>query len=96
VGRNIGVEVTNNLKPAAHCYKAVRTAQAVLGQLSSAFHNRETYIYQALKIRRKKVPSKHTYGVQNQAWPWRLEKGNRSDLAGARGQGTTNGADPSA
>ena len=41
VERNIGVMVTNTLKPSAQCAKAARTAQAVLGQISRAFYYRD-------------------------------------------------------
>ncbi len=37
-GRDIGVEVTDNLKPGTKCSKAARIAQAVLGQISRVFH----------------------------------------------------------
>ena len=36
--RDLGVVTTANAKPAAQCAKAARTAQAVLGQISRAFH----------------------------------------------------------
>ena len=43
--RDIGVIVTDNLKPAAQCSKAARTAQAVLGQISRAFHYRDRHVF---------------------------------------------------
>jgi ribonucleases P/MRP protein subunit RPP40 len=39
--RDIGVIITNNLKPAKQCAKAAATARAVLGQISRAFHFRD-------------------------------------------------------
>ena len=45
VERNIGVMVTNTLKPSAQCAKAARTAQAVLGQISRAFHYRDCHVF---------------------------------------------------
>jgi hypothetical protein len=39
--RDIGVTVSNNLKPSAQCAKAAGTARAVLGQISRSFHYRD-------------------------------------------------------
>ena len=39
--RDIGVTVSSDMKPSAQCAKAARTAQAVLGQISRAFHYRD-------------------------------------------------------
>jgi hypothetical protein len=39
--RDIGVMISENLKPAAQCAKATKTTQAVLGQLTRAFHYRD-------------------------------------------------------
>jgi hypothetical protein len=41
--RDIGMMVSNKLKPLAQCTKAVRTAGAVLGQLARAFHYRDRH-----------------------------------------------------
>jgi hypothetical protein len=38
--RDIGISVTRNLKPSAHCSKAAGRATAVLGQLRRNFHFR--------------------------------------------------------
>jgi hypothetical protein len=43
--RDIGVLVSNTLKPSAQCRKAAQTAQAVLGQLTRAFHFRDRHIF---------------------------------------------------
>jgi hypothetical protein len=43
--RDIGVMVSNTLKPSAQCRKAAQTAQAVLGQLARAFHFRDRHIF---------------------------------------------------
>ena len=43
--RDIGVIVTDNLKPWAQCSKVARTAQAVLGQISRAFHYRDRLVF---------------------------------------------------
>ena len=39
--RDIGVLVSSNMKPSKQCQKAARTAGAVLGQISRAFHYRD-------------------------------------------------------
>ena len=43
--RDIGVTVSDNLKPSAQCSKAARTAQSVLGQISRAFHYRDRHVF---------------------------------------------------
>ena len=43
--RDLGVVMTSNLKPSVQCSKAARTAQAVLGQLSRAFHFRDRHVF---------------------------------------------------
>ena len=42
--------ITRNLKPTAHCSKAARTAQAVLGQISRAFHYRDRHVFVRLYV----------------------------------------------
>jgi hypothetical protein len=44
--RDIGVIITNNLKPAEQCRKAAQTASTVLAQIHRAFHfrDRNTYV----------------------------------------------------
>ena len=46
--RDIGVIVSDTLKPTAQCQKAARTAQAVLGQISRAFHFRDRHVFMRL------------------------------------------------
>jgi hypothetical protein len=41
VERDIGVTVSNDLKPSRQCAKAAATARAVLGQITRAFHFRD-------------------------------------------------------
>jgi hypothetical protein len=41
VERDIGVTVSNDLKPSKQCVKAAATARAVLGQITRAFHFRD-------------------------------------------------------
>ena len=48
--RDIGVNMTSNLKPSQQCKKAARTAQTVLGQLARAFHFRDRHIFLRLYI----------------------------------------------
>ena len=43
--RDIGVVVSDNLKPAAQCKKAAQTANAVLGQILRAFHYRDRFVF---------------------------------------------------
>jgi len=43
--RDIGVEVTRNLKPSVHCSKAAGRASSVLGQLRRNFHYRDRHIF---------------------------------------------------
>ena len=43
--RDIGVMVTDNLKPAAQCRKAAHTANTVLGQILRAFHYRDRHVF---------------------------------------------------
>ena len=65
--RDIGVMVTNNMKPTAQCTKAARTAQAVLSQISRAFHSRDRHIF----IRLYKQYVRPHLEFSTQAWsPW--------------------------
>jgi hypothetical protein len=49
--RDIGVLVTNDLKPGAQCAKAAKTASTVLGQISRSFRYRDKKIFRALYMR---------------------------------------------
>ena len=42
---DIGVKVTQNLKPSVQCQKSARTAQTVLAQLERAFHFSDRHIF---------------------------------------------------
>jgi hypothetical protein len=42
--RDIGVQMSSNLKPGGQCAKAAMTANRVLGQVSRAFHYRDTFV----------------------------------------------------
>ena len=46
--RDIGVMVSNNLKPAQQCRKAAQAASAVLGQITRAFHYRDGHVFLSL------------------------------------------------
>ena len=48
--RDIGVTISSSLKPSAHCSKAARTAQAVLGQIARAFHYRDRHVFVRLYV----------------------------------------------
>jgi hypothetical protein len=43
--KDIGVTITKNLKPSAHCSKAAGRATAVLGQIKRNFHYRDRYTF---------------------------------------------------
>jgi hypothetical protein len=65
--RDLGVVVTDKLKPAAQCAQAARTAQAVLGQITRAFQyrNRTTF----MQLYKQYVRPHLEFSVQ--AWsPW--------------------------
>ena len=65
--KDLGVVMTSNLKPSAQCSKAARTAQAVLGQLSRAFHFRDRHVFVQLF---KQYVRPHL-DFSSQAWaPW--------------------------
>jgi hypothetical protein len=49
--RDIGVLVTDDLKPSAQCAKAAKTASKVLGQISRSFRYRDKKIFRALYMR---------------------------------------------
>ena len=48
--KDIGVLVTNSLKPTKHCQKAANMGQAVLKQLAKNFHYRDRYTFKKLYI----------------------------------------------
>jgi Reverse transcriptase (RNA-dependent DNA polymerase)/Endonuclease-reverse transcriptase len=49
--RDIGVLVSEDLKPAAQCAKAAKTATTVLGQITRSFRYRDKHIFKALYLR---------------------------------------------
>jgi hypothetical protein len=48
--RDVGVIISDSLKPADQCRKAAMTANAVLGQIQRAFHYRDRNIYTRLYV----------------------------------------------
>ena len=67
--RDIGVTVSSDLKPSAHCANAARTAQAVLGQISRAFHYRDRHVF----VRLYKQYVRPHLEFCTQAWsPWTM------------------------
>jgi len=48
--RDVGVMVSNDLKPGQHCAKAARTANAVLNQIFKAFHYRDKVTFVQLYL----------------------------------------------
>ena len=68
--KDLGVIMTDKLSPSVQCAKAAKTANAVLGQISRAFHFRDKQIFTGLY--KQYVRPHLEYAVQ--AWsPW-LEK----------------------
>jgi hypothetical protein len=54
--KDIGVTVSNTLKPSAECARAARTAQSVLSQISRAFHYRDRHRFMRLSAIRSPTP----------------------------------------
>ena len=65
--RDLGVMISNKLKPGTQCAKAARTAAAVLGQISRAFHFKDRYVF--VQLYKQYVRPHLEFAVQ--AWsPW--------------------------
>ena len=65
--KDLGILVSAKLKPGAHCAKAARTARAVLGQITRAFHFRDKYVF--IQLYKQYVRPHLEFSVQ--AWsPW--------------------------
>ena len=65
--RDLGVMISNKLKPGTQCAKAARTAAAVLGQISRAFHFKDRYVF--VQLYKQYVWPHLEFAVQ--AWsPW--------------------------
>ena len=80
--RDIGVMVSNNLKPAQQCRKAAQTASAVLGQITRDFHYRDRHVF--LSLYQQYVRWHLEFAVA--AWPhgqeqtsiaWKMYKGGQ-------------------
>ena len=48
--KDVGITVSNSLKPGKHCKESVRRANAVLTQISKAFHYRDRFVFRKLYI----------------------------------------------
>jgi hypothetical protein len=65
--KDLGVLITDNLKPAAQCAKAAKTAQFVLGQITRAFRYRDRNVF--MQLYKQYVRPHLEFAVQ--AWsPW--------------------------
>ena len=65
--RDIGVVMSDNLKPTVQCKKAAQTINAVLGQILRAFHYRDRYVF--LDLYKQYVRPHMEFSVA--AWsPW--------------------------
>ena len=72
--RDIGVIVTNNLKPSQQCKKAAQTASTVLSQILRAFHFRDMHVF--LRLYNQYVRPHLEFAVP--AWsPWTQEDRER-------------------
>lgn len=68
--KDIGVKIQANLKPSAQCTAAARTAQAVLGQITRAFHYRDRHVFVQLYTQYVRPHLEFS----TQAWaPWSVE-----------------------
>ena len=87
--RDIGVVLSNNLKPTAQCKKAAQTANAVLGQILRAFHFRDRHTF--LDLYKQQVRPHLEFPVA--AWsPWTmadidcLERVQQKAVSGLKGR----------
>ena len=65
--KDIGVIVSNTLKPSAQCAKAAKKANSILGQMSRSFHYRDKYVW----IHLYKTYVRHHLEFSVQSWsPW--------------------------
>ena len=65
--KDVGVMVTNNLKPSIQCAKAAKKANQVLGQMARALHYRDKHVW--IKLYKTYVRCHLEYCIQ--AWsPW--------------------------
>jgi hypothetical protein len=86
--KDVGVMVSNNLKPSKHCTKAARTASTVLGQISRAFKYRDKKIFPALYTRYVRPHLEFA----SPAWsPWLLKDIDILERVQKRAVGMVNG-----
>jgi hypothetical protein len=64
IERDIGVNVSNSLKPSLQCAQAAKTAQSVLSQISRAFHYRDRLYRPHTAILNRPLSSAATMEVQ--------------------------------
>lgn len=70
VERDIGITVTDKLKPSQHCQEAANRARAVLGQISRSFHYRDRHVFLRLYIQYVRPHLEYSCS----AWsPWTLQ-----------------------
>ena len=65
--KDIGVILTDNLKPARQCAEAARKASAVLTQISKVFHYRDRFTFKKLYIQYVRPHLEYATSVWN---PW--------------------------
>jgi hypothetical protein len=86
--RDIGVTMSSNLRPGAQCSKVARTASAVLGQISRAFHYRDRYTFMNLY---KQYARPH-FEFAVQAWsPWTQQDKDTLEKVQKRAVGMVSG-----
>ena len=65
--KDLGVQITNDLKPSYHCSEAARKATATLYSISRSFHFRDKHVF--VKLFKQYVRPQLEYAVQ--LWsPW--------------------------
>jgi hypothetical protein len=65
--RDLGIVISNMLRPAAQCAKAAKTAQAVLGQITRAFQYRDRRVF--LQLYKQYVHPHLEFATQSWS-PW--------------------------
>jgi len=89
--RDIGVTMSKTLKPSAQCSKAARTAQAVLGQITRAFHYRDRHVYVRLYTQYLCTPTPRVQHSGMGTRDRRRQAGSRKSAKEGRGHGDWSG-----